>query len=198
MVSFLENSADKRNMTILKKMLALLMAVLPLYLPAQSSSTSESGTMDIPGHFNKIYLGMTMDQVKNALAEDSNFHYTGDPDLSILQRPNETLLECSGTFYIERAFFQFYQEKLYTIILVLSPDDVDHFSVYTELTGKYGDPAELDPRKSVWISDSYILSLERPLTVKYIDKKVLSEIRTSGKSKNTLQELSRKQFLDQF
>ncbi|RKX88759.1 MAG: hypothetical protein DRP59_11870 [Spirochaetes bacterium] len=198
MVSFLKNSADKRNMTDLKKFLLLLLAIIPLYLSAQSSSSTGSGTMDIPGHFNKIYLGMTLDQVKQALAEDSNFYYTGDPDLSILQRPNETLLECSGTFYIERAFFQFYQEKLYTITLVLSPDDVDHFSVYTELAGKYGDPQELDPHKSVWSSDSYLLSLERPLTVKYMDRKMLDGIRTSGQTKKTLQELSRKQFLDQF
>ena len=185
-------------MTDLKKFLLLLLAIIPLYLSAQSSSSTGSGTMDIPGHFNKIYLGMTLDQVKQALAEDSNFYYTGDPDLSILQRPNETLLECSGTFYIERAFFQFYQEKLYTITLVLSPDDVDHFSVYTGLAGKYGDPQELDPHKSVWSSDSYLLSLERPLTVKYMDRKMLDGIRTSGQTKKTLQELSRKQFLDQF
>ena len=172
----------------------LFLLLITLYVSAQSTSSGN----EVPGHFNKIYLGMTMEQVKEALKGDGNFHFTGDPDISILRRPNETLIECSGTFYIERAFFQFYKEKLYTITLVLSGENVDHYSVYTELVKKYGDPTDLNPQKSVWISDSYIMSLERPLTVKYIDKKVLEEIRTSGKTRKTLQELSRKQFLDQF
>ncbi len=179
--------------TVKRILLVLIVFMLSVYVYSQSSAAESD-----KGHFGGIYLGMTLDQVKDALEKDGNFHFTGDPDISILHRPNETLIECSGTFYITRAFFQFYKERLYTITLMLSREDLDHYSVYTELTGKYGDPSELDPQKSVWIFDKYILSLERPLSVKYIDKEALEKIRTSVKSEKTLQELSRKEFLDQF
>lgn len=170
-----------------------------LFLCAAVSFTQSSDVLsEIPNHFGEIYLGMTLDQVKGALGHDANFKFTGDPDISILHRPNETLLECSGTYFIERAFFQFYNGKLYTIIISLNLNEIDHYGIFTALKKKYGEPEVLDPQKSTWQSDKYILSLERPLMIKYIDRKVLETIRTSGKKKSTLHQLSREQFLGQF
>ncbi len=160
--------------------------------------TSPATRKEIPGHFSGIHLGMTIEEVREALAKDGNFSFNGDPEISILQRPNETLLECRGTFYISKGFFQFYKEKLYTIILLLDPDEIDHYSVYTVLSGKYGEPDYLDPKKAYWESDKYMLVLERPLSVKYIDRRILETIRTSGRTEETLHQLSRKQFLQQF
>lgn len=174
--------------------LFFIFCIVPAFIYAQTEQTLS----DVPDHFGKIYLGMTMNQVKEALQNDENFHFTGDPDISILHRPNETLIECSGTYFIDRAFFQFYEDKLYTIILSLNSDEIDHYSMYTTLSGKYGKPDSLNPQKSVWESEKNILSLERPLVVKYIDRKVLDTIRTSGRSRKTLRELSRQQFLRQF
>ncbi len=159
---------------------------------------SGNGGKEIPDHFGKIYLGMTMDEVKEALKADRNFNFTGDPDISILHRPNETLIECNGTFYISRAVFQFYKGKLYTMILFLDSEEIDYYGMFTTLSKKYGDPKTLSPGEAVWKSKKYMLALERPLSVKYMDEEVLNAIRAGGKTEKTLRELSREQFLQQF
>ncbi len=169
-----------------------------IFCITDSFAQSVNAGGEVPDHFGEIYLGMTMDQVKKALKSDPNFNFTGDPDISILKRPDETLIECSGTYFISRGIFQFYKDKLYTIILSLDTDELDHYGMFTTLSGKYGSPESLSPQEAVWKSKKYILVLERPLSVKYMDRQVLDTIRTAGRTEKTLHELSREQFMQQF
>ncbi len=185
-----------REIGIVGRLFFLLLAGGFCVAGTAAQSVDSSGK--IPNHFGKVYLGMTMEQAKDALKNDANFNFKGDPDISILHRPDEALIECSGTFYIIRAVFQFYKNRLYTILLNLDPHEIDHYSMFTALSRKYGNPETLSPQEAVWRSKEYTLSLERPLSVKYIDNKVLETIRTAGKKAKTLQELSREQFVQQF
>jgi hypothetical protein len=153
---------------------------------------------ELPRGFRNLSLGMQLDEVKQELIRDTYFLFRGDPDVSMLARPNSTLIECRGFIYIDRAFFQFDEEKLYTIILKLNPNELDFYSVFTQLTEKYGESDYLDPEQVVWKNDSVQLSLERPLSVKYIDLEIFESIRESARVEESVKAASRKDFLEMF
>ena len=152
----------------------------------------------VPGGFDGIDLGMSLDTVKEKLKKNPNFTFRGDPDVSLLLRPNESLIECSGSYFIKRAFFQFHEKKLYIIILMLDPEKLDHFTVYLKLKSKYGNQNSLSPSEILWESEQYRFSLESPLTIKYIDKKVFNELINNASVEKSYQIMARDQFLDQF
>lgn len=141
---------------------------------------------------------MDVEAVKEALLEDPWFDYRGEPDVSFLPNSQDYLIECEGTGYVRRAYFQFYEKKLYILILVLNREIVDHYSLFMTLNGKYGEFASLSPSKVMWEFENTTLSLERPLSVKYIDKVVFEEIKVSGRADENLRDLSRSRFLDEF
>lgn len=152
----------------------------------------------IPDSFREIRLGMTLDAVESALEKDPYFNYQGPPDVSMLASPDENLIETSGYSYISRAFFQFYQKKLYIMILMLNPSEISYYTMYTTLVDKYGPSTSLSPGEVVWESPKYRLSLERPLSVKYIDRSVFDRLKAAGKMKQSERSTSREQFLNQF
>ena len=160
--------------------------------------SAQEAVLDVPDRFGNIVLGMSMENVKKELQADGNFNFRGDPDISILRRPNQSLIECRGYDFIERAFFQFKEDSLYSITILLNQEMLDHYSLYTTLSGKYGDPDKLDPERSVWESETNIPALERPLQIKYMDRGVIEGITTEGKISESLSELSLAQFLEQF
>ena len=70
--------------------------------------------------------------------------------------------------------------------------------MFSALSAKYGPPASLSPQETVWQSDAVRFSLERPLTVKYIDLKVFGAGLEAGKAPGDLEQLSREKFIEQF
>ncbi|HYW83865.1 MAG TPA: hypothetical protein VFB30_11450, partial [Spirochaetia bacterium] len=152
----------------------------------------------LPAGFRSISLGMGLDQVKKALSADPLFVYRGDPDVSFLPQTDQYLIECPGTTYLRRAYFQFADSRLFIMILVLDTQKLDHYSIFSALSAKYGPPGSLSPQESVWQSDTVRLSLERPLTVKYVDNKTFSAILAKGGAQKDLDQLSREKFIEQF
>jgi hypothetical protein len=153
---------------------------------------------EIPDGFRGILLGMDLQQVKDRLLEDPYFDYRGDPDVSFLPQTQESLIECRGFSYIERAYFQFHEKKLYIIIILINQEKIDHYSLFSTLMEKYGEFNSLSPDKAVWESGVTLFSLERPLSVKYIDKRVFNAIKDAGASEDSFREITREQFLEQF
>ena len=100
-----------------------------------------------PMQFRGISLGMGIDDVKAALKADPLFRYRGDPDVSFLPQSNQYLIECDGATYIRRAYFQFADSRLFIMILVLDPLSLDHYSLFSALSAKYGQPASLSPQE---------------------------------------------------
>jgi len=185
--------------TITAGMLAL--AAIAAVFSQDEARTGPDGGKGVPGlprGFRTIELGMELESVKQALLEDPYFDYRGDPDVSFLPRTFQSLIECAGNLYIERAFFQFDEQRLSIIILALDRSRIDHYSLFTTLTEKYGPHSELDPQKVVWRSDDVVLSIERPLTVKYVDRSVFEEKQERGRAEEDLRELSRQRFLEKF
>jgi hypothetical protein len=167
----------------------------PLFVFAQAAAHPAQA---LPAGFRSISLGMGLDQVKKALAADPLFAYRGDPDVSFLPQTDQYLIECPGTTYLRRAYFQFADSRLFIMILVLDTQKLDHYSIFSALSTKYGPPGNLSPQESVWQSDTVRLSLERPLTVKYVDNKTFSAILAKGGAQKDLDQLSREKFIEQF
>ena len=158
----------------------------------------QSAVRDAPLGFSTINIGMALDEVKLALKSNSLFRYRGDPDVSLLPRPNEFLIETEGIRYIDRAYFQFYDGTLYTIIILLNREEIDHYTLYTTFVDKYGDPTYLDPSEVVWEFEAIRLAIERPLSVKYVDTVAFEEILRENAKAESLNKLSREGFLGEF
>jgi hypothetical protein len=160
--------------------------------------TLQPGSIQPPRGFRSIQLGMELERVKQLLIDDPLFDYRGDPDISFLPLPPQTLIETSGSSFIRRAYFQFDQDLLYIIILSMDPDRLDYYTLYSTLSEKYGQPASLDPTEAVWQFEQLRLSLERPLNVKYIDTAVFQALKEEGQVQQDLWEISKDNFLQQF
>ncbi|MGD9940250.1 MAG: hypothetical protein AB7T74_10650 [Clostridia bacterium] len=168
-----------------------------------SPSTSETVATPeeqpgLPRSFRNLSLGMSMEDVKEALKADGLFAYRGDPDVSLLPRPNESLIEVSGLSYIRRAFFQFHEDRLFVMIFAINESKMDHYSVFTSINTKYGKPQSLSPAESIWDDGVTRLSVERPLAVKYIDLDIFNSLKEAGRAEQSWEELLRIEFLDGF
>lgn len=150
-----------------------------------------------PG-FDVFRLGMSLADLKSALSNNSFFIYNGDPDVTLLSRPNTNLIDVPGISYFSRGIFQVVEGKLYSITLELNPEQISYFAMYQALTKKYGDPQALDPASARWESAAVRLSLEKPLTVKYIDMPLFQRFQKEGAAQKALQEITRDKFLENF
>lgn len=166
--------------------------------PAVPAPADTAGSAGLPRGFRGVELGMSLAEVETVLKADELFLYRGGPDVTLLPRPNEKLLEVQGLSFVKRAFFQFHEEKLFSAVYVLNPEKVDHYSVFTRLSERYGKPGSLSPRESVWSDGSVSVALERPLTVKYLDLAVLENLKRTGQARQSWEDLSRQDFLDSF
>ncbi len=161
-----------------------------------SSKTDEKPAEPLPVAYRDISLGMPIDDVKKMLQADSLYGYRGERDVSLLPTQNRVLIESEGLSFLNRSWFQFYKDKLYTMTFKLDSDRVDFYSVFKSLQDKYGEPTSLDPEKIVWKDDRVTLSLERPLVLKFIDTQVFAEIQNTSKVNKSTEELTRKGFLE--
>ncbi|MFP4617270.1 MAG: hypothetical protein ACLFMZ_00375 [Spirochaetaceae bacterium] len=177
----------------------LLPGVLILFLLCVPSVLAqEEEARELADGFNNIILGMTMEEVKDELERDPNFNFRGDPDVSMMQTPNTSLIEVHGYHYIDRASFQFIDDSLFTITIILNTHRMGHYAMFSALLEKYGEPDSLSPEKSVWEGERVIISLERPLRVKYMTREVLENLLRDQRKKRSIEAVTRERFLDQF
>lgn len=158
----------------------------------------EPQSLSIPDTYRGISLGMDQETVKAALEADPVFGYRGERDVSLLPGSNRSLIDSTGSSFIKRSFFQFYENKLYIMIFQLDPLKTDYFSLFSSLEGKYGVSDSLDPSKAVWKGERVVLSLERPLTVKYMDVEVFEALVAAGTASTADSDLDRREFINGF
>ncbi len=163
---------------------------------AQNSASSASKA--IPSSYRKVSLGMSLDEVKSALLSDSIFGYRGERDVSLIPNENRQLIETAGPSFIRMAWFQFYDSRLYNMSFALDTNRLDYFTILTHLSEKYGEPEHLSPTSAVWSSGSVRLSLERPLTIKYMDSGIFSSILESEYDNRIYEDILRENFVSDF
>jgi hypothetical protein len=168
--------------------------------PSPSAPEAPAGEKpaDVPSAFRDFSLGMGLDEAKAALQKESLLAYAGDPDVSMLPSRKETLIDVQGASFIKRASFQFVDDKLYVMIFSLDSTKVDHYSVYSAMVKKYGKPSSVSPEEIFWSNDKTKVSIERPLTVKYLDLGAYNGIMEKSVSEKSYREMRRDMFLDSF
>ena len=153
---------------------------------------------ELPRQFRQISLGMNLDDLKTALISDGYFNFRGDRDVSFLPARDQSLVETTGSSFIRRAFFQIRDDVVFIMSFSLNTQIIDHYSIFTQFVEKYGQPTYLDPRAAVWETEQTRISIERPLTVKYIDKIVFNDILDESGIIESNQLRLRQEFLDEF
>lgn len=164
---------------------------------------SAVSAFSLPQGFGKLKLGMSFDEAKAALKSDSQFGYRGDRDVSLSPSDGESVIETDTRMtapysYIAKSWLQFSEKKLYVLTMNLNEERVDYYSVFSKLCEKYGNPSEISPKKSVWKDNSVILSLEKPLTLRFIDSAAYKGKNDSSSVSKTASEQMKSQFLDSF
>ena len=193
--------AKARYYPIIKAMRRIIFAYLCtglFLLPAISGAQEKVAPAELPRQFRDISLGMGLEDLKAGLQKDSLFSFRGDRDVSFLPAREQSLVETTGPSFIRRAFFQLRDGQVFIMAFSLNTALVDHYSVFTTLSAKYGEPAYLDPREAVWETEATRIALERPLTVKYIDKAVFNDIINESSLVESRQVRERQELLDAF
>ncbi|MCR5189690.1 MAG: hypothetical protein K6C97_12220 [Treponema sp.] len=157
---------------------------------------------DLPIGYRDIKLGMTLDETKDALLKDSSFGYHGERDVSLIPGTNKVLIETDaeyghGSNFLRQCYFQFYDDSLFVITINVNPEKMDYYSIFTKLCEKYGEPTKLDPQSANWENDNYSMRLEKPLTLKYIDKETFKMTQNYNNIKASPTEITREMFLDE-
>ena len=153
---------------------------------------------ELPRQFRELSLGMPLDDLKIALTNDGYFNFRGDRDVSFLPAREQSLVETTGTSFISRAFFQLRDGEVFIMSFSLNTQIIDHYSIFTQFVQRYGQPVYLDPRTAIWENETTRIAVERPLTVKYIDKIVFDDIINESGLIESGQVQLRQDFLNEF
>ena len=176
-----------------------IITLLCLFLLPVNAQEADTALRQLPFGFEDLKLGLAIDEIKDILKKSDSFYYRGDPDVSLLERENRTLLEVEGLNYFADAQFQFSpDDRLFVIVLVMDPDRIDYFSLYSTLIQKYGDPDDLSPQRAFWTDERMQLSLERPVTLRYIYTEVFDALAQEGEALKSYERISREDFLSRF
>ena len=165
---------------------------------AASAQEGNGGAGALPRQFRELSLGMSLDGLRDALAADAMFNFRGDRDVSFIPIREESLVETTGSSFVRRAFFQLRDGELFIMSFTLNTDMMDHHSMFTTFVQRYGQPTYLNPREAVWDDGATRISLERPLTVRYIDRGVFDDIVSDSALVESRRVMDFQDFLDEF
>lgn len=163
--------------------------------PSQQQD-DEYYVIPLPDGYLNLHLGMSFESVKSSLLANPVFGFRGDRDVSILPGFDRLLIETEGDGYLDKCWFQFYDNNLYVISININTQKMDYYSVFRTLCQKYGSPMSFSPEKAVWEDENVIMSLEKPLCLKYSDVKVLDAIENRSFVEQSSAEKQRQNFLD--
>lgn len=179
----------------------ILLTTFNFFLFSKDLNQSKQNS-NLPNGYSNIKLGMTVEETKSELKKNSDFGYHGDRDVSLLPDQNKVLIETDadkglGSNFLNRCWFQFQDDSLYIITINMNTEKIDYYSVFTTLTKKYGNPISVDPEKATWKNEQITMTLEKPLTLKYIDNETYSTLQKESQIQKSATEVTREMFLEE-
>lgn len=174
-----------------KRLSLIIFSLILLSLNAES----------LPHGYKDILLGMSLEETKENLVKNPDFGYHGDRDVSLIPNSSKTLIETDattglGSNFLTRCWFQFSFNELYIITINVNPEKMDYYSIFTKLKEKYGEPTSFNPQAATWKDNDVTMSLEKPLTLKYIDNKIFEQTQNYSNIQQSPTEITREMFLD--
>jgi hypothetical protein len=172
-----------------------------LFLFISKVFLSLSAKEPLPNGYKDILLGMSLEDTKQELIKDTDFGYHGDRDVSLLPGENRMLIETDaerglGSNFLTHCWFQFANDQLYIITINMNHARIDYYSIFTTLKEKYGEPDTITPQAATWKNSEVTMSLEKPLTLKYIDNETFKSLQTSSNIAPASSEVTQQMFLD--
>jgi len=179
-------------------LLVFSLCLVPLAAQEAYDEDEGAGYPPIPRQFRQLALGMSLDDLRTALAGDGLFRFRGERDVSFLPVRQETLVETTGDSFIRRAHFQLTGGEVFIMSFTMDTRLIDHYSLFTTFVNRYGQPVILNPSEAVWEDGYTRVSIERPLTVKYVDRTVFDRLREESRALEAWQNIIREEFLAEF
>lgn len=177
---------------------SFIFLILPLWSQEKPENTAKGTPAAISNGFEVIEMGMNRETVQENLYRSAFFFYQGEPEVTMLDRPAQTLLNCEGRGIVQKATFHFYEGKLFVITLILNPKEIDYYTLFTQFTKKYGDPEKMSPKAALWENEKTRLGLENPLAIRFVDVTIFDSMEKNGKIKENIKEKTREDFLELF
>ena len=147
--------------------------------------------------FGPLRLGMSSAEVKAALEESPDFSYRQFTE-SMLPYTDLPVFECKGTKFIDRAVFQFYEDRLYSMTIFFNRRKLDFYTLFTTLTEKCGVHSQLSPERIVWENGTVRQTLTKPLTLAFLDVAVHDELLGRSEVRKDEEFFAKQEFLDRF
>jgi hypothetical protein len=188
-------------MKTMKKIPLLLCLFASAGVFAQTGGTPDAAAPaeGLPRGYRTITLGMGIEELKEALSRDTEAYlFREDRDVYFVPLRNENYVETTGRGFIKRGFFQLKDGSLFVISLELNSDRMDYYSVFTAFRERYGEPDSIDPQKAMWESETVRVSIERPITVKYIDRVIFDASLAEAQAEKSAETVLRENFLRDF
>lgn len=148
-----------------------------------------------PWGFGGIYLKASMESVESLLDSSAFFVYNSQ---RVSWLPFSPLISADGRGFIKKGYFQFVEDQLYSITLIMDEGKIDYFTLFTQFNEKYGNYTLLSPSNVKWVGLQSELTLEKPLTVKYLDMELHRAYVAASQVEKSKQQARRENFLDQF
>jgi len=175
-----------------------LVSLILSFAFSATSAAQQTQNEPLPRQFRGLSLGMNLDDLKENLLKDTLFNFRGDRDVSFLPAREQSLVETTGSTFISRAFFQLRDGEVFIMAFSMNTLIIDHYSIFMQFQEKYGQPSYLDPTIAVWETEDTRIAIERPLTVKYIDKNIFDDIVNESILAESNQVRLRQDFLNEF
>jgi hypothetical protein len=141
---------------------------------------------------------MSLEEAKDALENSRYFIYRGSPDLSLRPGTQEPIIRVRGIGFVEEAYLQFAEDRLYSLIILINSRTNDYLSFYNRFAADYGRPAQLSPEFAQWEDTETRIRLDKPLQVLYLDVGTFDRMVEENRIEQAAGDFSRDLFMDAF
>lgn len=176
----------------------LTLATLPLWSQDNLPDNTQGSPTAISNGFEVFKMGMNRKTVQDKLYQSKLFYYQGEPEVTMTKNPAETLLNCQGRGIVKKGTFHFYKGRLFVITLILNPEEIDYYTLFTRFTKRFGDPKKMSPKSALWENKKTRLGLEKPLAIRFVDAEIFDSMEKKGKIKENVKVKTREDFLELF
>lgn len=167
-----------------------------LTLHLHALDTTSDSFEPLQNGYKSYILGMGQDEIEEELSNSSEFNIIREEILSVRMEPDTDIISTEGYGFVTRAYFHFNNEKLFQIYLIIDEQKVGYYPILKTYINKYGNPSSFSPDRAVWENNEVMVILEKPCTLKYVDKKVWDSLLSKDHTTDTVFDKIRRDFID--